>query len=52
MDTTSEKRNLNVKDLANRLEKGHSQMKITKEELTDVLEHYKKLNVLYVDPES
>lgn len=42
---------MNVNEIMKKIVKGAYQMKIRKEDLSDVLDHYKKLNVIYVDPE-
>ena len=40
---------MNVGDIIKKLSKGPLMIKTKKEELMDVLNHYKKLNVLFID---
>jgi len=41
---------MNMNDILKRIQKNNfSSIKLKKEELQDVLEHYKKLQVIYVD---
>lgn len=41
---------MNVSEILKRMSKSHlSTLKLRKDELLDVLEHYKKLQVIYVD---
>lgn len=46
---SSDASSLNVGDILKRLSKGPSALKLKKEELLDVLDYYKKLQVIYVD---
>lgn len=47
--TTTESQQLHIADILKKLQKGPLQIKLKREELTDCLDHYKKLNVVYVD---
>lgn len=40
---------MNCGDIMKKLAKGPQQLKVKKEELMDVINHYKKLNVLFMD---
>lgn len=40
---------MNVNEIMKKLLKGAYSLKLKKEELTDVLDYYKKLNIIYVD---
>lgn len=43
---------MNVSEIIKRVQKTvHSQLKLKKDELMEVLDYYKKLQVVYVDPE-
>ncbi len=43
---------MNVNELVKRITKGiNSGLKLKKEELLEVLDYYKKLQVVYIDPE-
>lgn len=40
---------MNLNDMLKKLAKGPKQYKMKKEELIDVINHYKKLNVVFMD---
>lgn len=42
---------MNINEIMKKISKGVHLMRLKKEELTDVLEYYKKLQVIYVDPD-
>ena len=42
---------MSITEILKKISKGASHMKLQKADLMDVLEYYKKLQVVYVDPE-
>ena len=42
---------MNVNEVMKKIVKGAYQMKLRKEDLMDVLEHYKRLQIVFVDPD-
>jgi hypothetical protein len=49
--TTQDSPAMHINEILKKLQKGPLQLKLRKEELTDCLDHYKKLSVVYVDGE-
>jgi hypothetical protein len=48
-DVMSDISQMNINEILKKIQKGAYQMKLSKEELQDVLSHYKKLQVVYID---
>ena len=46
-----DQQSMNISEILKKISKGAYQLRMKKEDLIDVLEHYKKLQVVYVDPD-